>query len=127
VNGKFSNDLLVGALADAIASALTKQLLPELKQHLSDCLTSVSAGEPRDPPRRDGWLSTSQAAAVANVAAKTVANWIRSGKLPATRPAGTKQYLVTQADLEKFLAAGSPQKQGRSRADEERVLRALGL
>jgi excisionase family DNA binding protein len=109
--------------------AIIEQLLPELKRHLSAEL-GVLATLPEIRPaarQQEVRLSTTEAANVACVARKTLVAWIRSGRLAAIRPPGTRQYLIRRADLEEFLSAGCPTKQGRSRDDEERVRRALGL
>ncbi len=78
-------------------------------------------------PCADERLSTDEAARVARVERRTLLAWVRSGRLPAIRPDQTRRYLIVRADLEKFLSAGSPRKQGRSQEDEERIHRALGI
>jgi excisionase family DNA binding protein len=120
---------VVRLVADEIASALARRILPELKLLLE--ITAPGAGS-APPPRSVAdvaglRLSTAEAASLARVKRKTVAGWIRGGRLVAVRPPGTRKYLIAKADLEAFLAAEAHLERGRSLDAEARVHRALGI
>lgn len=50
-------------------------------------------------------LTTAEVAERLRLGPDTVRAWIKSGKLAASRPPGTRDYLVRMADLEQLLAA----------------------
>lgn len=53
------------------------------------------------------YLTTAEVADVLRLTPWQVVKLCRTGKLPATKPSGT--WLISQTDLESFLAAGSNQ------------------
>jgi excisionase family DNA binding protein len=128
VNGASSLEAITKALGQELAKVIVKALLPELKAYIGSELASL-AGQVAAPAQDqvEVRLSTTDAAQLAGKSRKTIVAWIRGGRLAATRPVGTREYFIKKADLEAFLSAGSPIKAGRSKDEEERVLRNLGL
>lgn len=114
-----------GLFIEEIAKAVSRLILPELKQHLSNAMTAFNdAGTQHTTP--EVRFSTTEAATFACVSRKTLAGWVQRGQLPATRPSGTRQYLIKKSDLEQFLAAGTQQPSRRG-DEEQRIRKTLGL
>jgi excisionase family DNA binding protein len=94
---------------DALARALDALLaVPEQLADIRERLARLEATQgPRPVPtpteRPEDLLTTQEAARVASVRAATVSEWARSGRLPASKPAGSRQYRIRRADLQAFL------------------------
>jgi excisionase family DNA binding protein len=70
----------------------------ELEELVCRAVRRVLEERPVNDSATEDMLSTEQAAAALGVKPKTVAGWIRSGRLPASRPGG-RQWRIARADL----------------------------
>ncbi|WP_448440397.1 helix-turn-helix domain-containing protein [Mycolicibacterium sp. XJ2] len=76
---------------------LTALHLAALKRSNSDCGTKVAGGQ-GETTESEQWLTTSEAAELADVTDRCIRNWIAAGQLPAARHGG--RWLINRIALE---------------------------
>lgn len=64
----------------------------------------------------DQWLTVAQAADILQVHPETLREWLRAGRIPATRISRRAGYRIRARDLEAFLSGETPAYGGKEKA-----------
>lgn len=117
--------------AETIASALARLLgVPERLDGFEERLGRIeralmSPAAAPTTPADDQLLTVEEAAAVAKVTPATVRSWIMSGRLTASKPAGSRRWRVRHDRLLAYLRDAAPDDLDLTR-EAARLLRSSG-
>jgi excisionase family DNA binding protein len=98
----------IGVSFDAAWRELREDMLQTIREEVRSSLTeAIGAMLPTllQSPKKDDWLTVSEAAEVASVSEETIRTWIKTNELTAVRPRGGRIYRIKRSDLEQCLRA----------------------
>src|SRR4051812_9548348 len=95
---------MVEARSTTIEETIRQVVREEVRAALEEHIPRRAPAEPARLPL--ALLTVEQVAERCRAKPKTVREWIRRGVLPAAK-AGGRRYLVSPADLDRFLASGT--------------------